>query len=369
MSTEIFPSDFRQWPKLTSSTTSRTAAATASTGTAAASSSPMATTNDWEILDDAISTTDHHPTHTVLQGSNTGNNGDANNSTLSDFVVIAEDHEIITKPVLDVSQQTNNGSATTKRKSFRHSVSSPLFSAVTADNNSHTEINRQNVGDDDDDDNFTLLSDVASVWTTATTSVAGKSSTTTTMSVSFRDAILLSSPNTDCSYRTAAMSSIQVHTPSQQQKQRSRIQPKIVVVQSPSVTTTTATRTTNTKQLRRCSKSTGDLLRLPTAYEDSNMDLLSQSARSDHRRTYYHDDVDNDDVGDYYGTNNSNNNHSDIYYDHKAMGAVSHSNGLKLRPDEIKRRDMILYKKKDQQRRQQQHQASSSLNSKSKSKK
>jgi hypothetical protein len=41
------------------------------------------------------------------------------------------------------------------------------------------------------------------------------------------------------------------------------------------------------------------------------------------------------------------------FYHQKAAGAMNRSHGLKLRPDELKRKELILQKKQQQQERQQ----------------
>lgn len=298
MSTEMFHNDFQQWPALSSTIDVSTTRPTESAATA---------TNDWEILDDSNNKNSSGPLAIAYTDPN---------QPPSDFVVI-DNYNLIEKASTDSNA---NKPPATNRKSLRHSVSSPMLVGAL-----NTLLNDE----EDADDNFTLLSDVASVWTTASTSKS-------TMSVSFRDAILLSSPNADhlSSYRSAVLSPGIQQTP---KRQRSRIQPKIVVVQSPTRATTITSTSANSKHLRRCSKSTGDLLSVPIIDEsDCNNNRAALTSTSDHQCTdrLYHE-----------------NNDDDVYYDYKAMGAVSHMNGLKLRPDEQKRRDMIMHKK-DQQRRQ-----------------
>jgi hypothetical protein len=292
MSTQIVYND-QQWPKLTPP----------GTGSARENDNHN---NDWEILDD---------TKTQQHRSQQGVTDSVAPPVATDFVVI-DDNEI------DDDHQPTSSS---DRKILRHSVSSPLFADHTSDASKRVPPTdspglEQNevVGEHDDDDGFSIISDVASVWTSSSTAKSA-------MTVSFRDAILLSSTNTGC-YRSVTLSSIEATTnPLQQQsprRQRSRVQPIIVVVDSPP----------RTKHIRRCSKSTGDLLSLNVS-EEFNGASLTTSHTSCTDRMY--DD--------------------EVYY-RKAIGAVSRINGMKLRPDEAKRRDMILFKKN------QQRQLSSSSN-------
>jgi hypothetical protein len=282
--------------------------------------------NDWEILDDDL--------HTPETEMNTGTQPPS--GTTTGFVVVEDDsHEI-----LSVKHDRSSLSSSINAKQLRHSVSSPILSgrttgsdAVITEITDSTQMTTTLVlkEHEDLDDSFSIVSDVASVWTATSTAV--KSS----MTVSFRDAILLSSPTTEqttTSYRTVAASAIQPTTNTQRspiRQPRTRIQPKIVVVQSPS---------TPLKNMRRCSKSTGDLLGL-TISEEFDMSnatgISSATTQITNTDRFYEDEV---------------------YY-HKAMGATSRMNSLKLRVDEAQRKAMILYKK-DRQRQ------SSAMNEKNK---
>ena len=298
----------QQWPTLASSTVaSERAKQKVSDATA------MATTaNDWEILDDAH---DADPMATTPTPNDTSSSG---------FVVVDDDDEDEDEDNQEVSR-----SYVANRKLLKHSVSSPILSGRTGGAISdigqatmHPPANEP----EDADDSFSLVSDVASIWTATSTTVAKS-----TMTVSFRDAILLSSPNTEpmtTSYRTvaaacaipdAATGTTNLLRSSQHHpRQRSRIQPKFVVVQSPS------------KPIRRCSKSTGDLLQL-TISEEFDVSHSSDIAASTSSGRTCTDEMYEDEV----------------YY-HKAMGATARVNGLKMRPDEAQRKQMILNKKNHQ---------------------
>jgi hypothetical protein len=282
-------SDDQQWPKLTAVATD----CIRDNGIRG---------NDWEILDDA-NTPKNCSQHGVV---------DCAASVLDSEFIVIDDTEMIS------IEDDHKPSAILGRKSLRHSVSSPLFAehASGTSKTSQTLKRDEVLTERDEDDGFSIISEVASVWTTS-------SNAKSTMTVSFRDAILLSSPHTvqPNTYRSVAVSSIKTKvSPLQQQsprRQRSRVQPKIVVVETPP------------KHMRRCSKSTGDLLSLSVNISDEfNVDNIS-SLNTPHTRCtdrLYDDEV---------------------YY-HKAIGATSRMNGLKLRPDEAKRRDMILFKKEQQ---------------------
>lgn len=293
----------QQWPTLASS---RVKQKDSDAGVAA---------NDWEILDDDA--------HTLGSEMKTGTQSP--NGTTTGFVVVDDDSQ----EIISVKHNQSSVSSDINSKQLRHSVSSPLFSGKTGDvvlteihdgaQMSTTPVSNEH---EDLDDSFSMVSDVASVWTA--TSTTAKS----TLSVSFRDAILLSSPTTEhttTSYRTVAASSIPTTATNMQRSPnrqlRSRIQPKIVVVQPPS---------TPSKNIRRCSKSTGDLLGMTISeeFDVSNASGISSSTAHPTCTDRFYED--------------------EVYY-RKAMGATSRMNSLKLRPDEAQRREMILYKK-DRQR-------------------
>jgi hypothetical protein len=261
-------------------------------------SAPVAErSDDWEILEDS-NEIDDRPT-------------ESKESTIgvprevADFIVVNESSGE-TNP-RDEEQSRPN------KKVLRHSLSSPI---LTGNSSKDIRVASSDVasppgvaGRDELDDGFTLLSDVASVWTTTSTVASART-------VSFRDAILLS-PNAALSLqksnRLQAASTTRISP--ETSRQRSRVQPRFVVVQSPP------------DHIRRCSKSTGNLLEMSAAPFLENEDSVSTGfADSDHDRCF-----------------------DEEFYFRKALGSASRVNGLRLRPDEAKRRLMIL-NKKDQQR-------------------
>lgn len=178
-------------------------------------------------------------------------------------------------------------------RNLRHCVSSPDFSSINAPL-------LDAVAEGEELDAFSLISGPASVMTASTG-----------MMVSFRDA-MLATPGKDVEPAKSQLSSTLPLT----RKQRSRIQPRFVVVASPPPTA-----------IRRCFKSTGDLKSLVPATMDE------------------HDDDKNS------GDGSSGVCDTVEFYNRKALGSASRSNGLKLRPDEAKRRDMILFKKELQRQK------------------
>jgi hypothetical protein len=285
----------------------------------AAVSITSTTASDWEILDDLNTPTQLPPiSHGESADFNTGTT--MVHTSISDFVVLDDTDEICNVENTSLFSVRNN-------RNLRHSVSSPILSGRTNDASltgmsRNDEIMPSLNAQDDLDDSFSVISDIPSVCTIASTAKS-------TMTVSFRDAIMLSSPTTEhttTSYRTMALSSHQTKetsttSPRQQiqqtskPRQRSRIQPKFTVVQC----------TTPIKQIRRCSKSAGDLFALNLSEEMDQDKSLSYSGVCTDR--LYDDEV---------------------YY-RKAIGATSRANGMKLRPDEAQRREMII-QKKDRQR-------------------
>ena len=307
---ELFQNE-QQWPTLASSKIKQKE-----------DSETIVAPNDWEILDDDL----HAPETETSSPSQSG--------PTSGFVVVDDDSQ----DIVSVKHDHSSLSSRTNNKQLRHCVSSPMLSrrsgdaAVITEVSDGTQLTTTPVvtnEHEDLDDSFSMVSDVASVWTATSTTVKS------TMTVSFRDAIVLSSPSTEAttaSYRTVAALAIQktAATPppnmlrsSPHRQQRSRIQPKIVVVPSPP---------TPSKNIRRCSKSTGDLLGLTVSEEFDISNTSEMSSSSAHPALCTTDRLYEDEV----------------YY-RKAMGATSRMNSLKLRPDEAQRKEMILYKK-DRQR-------------------
>lgn len=255
--------------------------------------------DDWEMLENANELASR-PLISIESASSSSRD-------VVDFVVIDDDGE--------TNQNHREESTKPNRRVLRHSISSPILAGT-----SYKEISGAPSDDgcipslsdrDELDDGFSLVSDVASVWTTTSTARSSRT-------VSFRDAILLS-PNKSSGLNGQSSSRLQdvstAKSPLQSFQQRSRIQPRFVVVPSPP------------SHIRRCSKSTGDLLKLNVASLTEEMDTESSGVASvSHDRSF-----------------------DDEFYDRKALGSASRINGLKLRPDEAKRRHMILCKK-DQQR-------------------
>jgi hypothetical protein len=183
-----------------------------------------------------------------------------------------------------------------KPKEIRHCVSSPNLSSMTA---SFAVLNSLDAVAEDESDAFSLISGPASVMTASTG-----------MMVSFRDAMLASSPVRLSAAETARCCG---PTTSNQQRQRSRkIQPRFVVVASP-------------PSMRRGSKSTGDLQSLAAAALMDEDEEVGDGGACCDTMEFHH---------------------------RKALGSASRSNGLKLRPDEAKRRAMIMHKKELQRQQQ-----------------
>jgi hypothetical protein len=266
-------------------------------------STPVAgRSDDWEILDDS-NELDAHPLESKESTTL------CSTREAADFE-LAHDYNAWALP------KHQEKSATPNKKVLRHSLSSPILTGSCGKDILVTSSDYPPlpgvIEQDGLDDGFTLVSDVPSLWTTSSTATSAKT-------VSFRDAILLSpstAPNGQVSPRLQAMSitGVSQETP----RQRSRIQPQFVVVQSPP------------NRIRRCSKSTGNLLEMnvTSLLDDADSERTGLSvADSDLYRCF-----------------------DEEFYFRKALGSASRINGLKLRPDEAKRRLMIL-NKKDQQRR------------------
>jgi hypothetical protein len=279
------------WPQLTTSKASK-------------SIGEINRNEDWEMLDD--SNAQQLPTEHSLE---TNGNGPV---SAGDFVVVGDDEEVNIKH----QEQTIR----TNKKVLRHSASSPFLSSRGSNSLRvalPNEISTENAVSEQEelDDGFSLISDVASVWTATSTP-------TPSMTVSFRDAVLLS-PNKGISSPIAVLSTKQDTSTTklnelnqQTPRQRPRIQPRFIVVQSPPT------------RIRRCSKSTGDLMSL------NGVSLTSHRLDCEDTETEPSD---------------SDRFHDDEFHSRKEFGSASRINGLKLRPDEAKRRQMIIYKK-DQQR-------------------
>lgn len=94
----------------------------------------------------------------------------------------------------------------------------------------------------------------------------------------------------------------------------------------------------------------------------STNDLQSLDTRRGQQVDFHTSNATNDCDDDY--NNNGGGSGVEFYYNHKSMGAKGHVNGLKLRPDEMKRREMIVYKKNLQRQQQQQQQGGGGRKSK-----
>jgi len=81
--------------------------------------------------------------------------------------------------------------------------------------------------------------------------------------------------------------------------------------------------------IKRCSKSTGDLRSLVSIQEDTDTDFKGSGS------TIQEEDV----LGE---------TDAMEYYYRKKSGVLNHKNGLKLRPDEAKRKEMIIHKRNAQ---------------------
>lgn len=188
-----------------------------------------------------------------------------------------------------------------KHENMRHCVSSPNLSGMHA---SFLVTNALGAVAEEESDAFSLVSGPASVMTSST------------LALSFRDAIL-ASPGGRFAATAGEPRGSEPQAPQQPRQQRSRIQPRYVVVASPPPAASS---------MRRCSKSTGDL-----------QSLIAAAAVVD------------DEHEESYGSSSSGAACDTMdFYHRKALGATSRSNGLKLRPDEAKRRAMIMLKKEQQ---------------------
>jgi hypothetical protein len=198
-------------------------------------------------------------------------------------------------------------------KTLRHSASSPNLRdstrivVVMNENNSGI---LEDISEHGEDDSFAIVSGPGSVW----------SQSKNCAPASFRDAIL--SPST-----TNQSGRHRNQQPQQKSPQRSsaKVRPRFVVVAAPS-----------NPVMRRCSKSTGDLQSLSRKY-------MNQNNRS---KNYVH--LLEDESEEILGASDAME-----FYHQKAAGAMNRSHGLKLRPDELKRKELILQKKQQQQERQQ----------------
>lgn len=193
---------------------------------------------------------------------------------------------------------------------LRHSASSPdlrrfsLLSAVGED------VEELSLGAAATDDSFSMVSGVGSVWSTAAAS-------SWSGGLSFRD-VMLAKAKQDSAALSTPQKSGQEGNNKAATSPRRRPKAKFVVV-SP---------------IKRCAKSTGDLQSL-VIVEGDDEDCVGGGGGG------------GGGAGPVLGETDAMD-----FYHRKDKGAKGYSNGLKLRPDEAKRRSIIMHKK-DVQRKQQ----------------
>ena len=194
---------------------------------------------------------------------------------------------------------------------LRHCNSSPNLKTMQTPVNSNVFDNNNNLASVAEDtntgsDSFTLVSN-------PTSSSGGGGG-----AMNFRRAILDSSSGTQTTNNTSPPTT---PLPNNNNKTiRKALSPRFVVV----------------PVLRRCSKSTGDLLQ-----HAANAALDDEDPHS----SWHPDNHDDDD-----------HMHDDQYFNQKAMGTASFTAGRKLRPDEAKRKEYSVRKKQLQRQRGQQQQ-------------
>ena len=211
-----------------------------------------------------------------------------------EVVEVREDEEPQSSSVYQQTGRATNNKPI-NRKMLRHYESSPNLSAQ--DKIVEQTPPTLNLPEPvlEEDDSFALVSGPPSVLTSTTTSFLG---------VSWAD-MAGSRPQTPTQTKPDNSSNMKTRS-----EPRARVQPKFVVVHTPF-------------PMRRCSKSTGDLQAL--AEIDTENPQHSGDGACD----------------------------AIEFYNRKALGAAARSNGLKLRPDELARKQIILNKKSEQ--RQKQH--------------
>ena len=191
------------------------------------------------------------------------------------------------------NNDNNNNNKPINRKMLRHYESSPNLSSLDKIVEQTPPTLNLPEAVHEEDDSFALVSGPPSVLTSTTTSLFS--------GVTWAD-----------------MAGSQPQTPTQHSKRsnvetrsepRTRIQPKFVVVHTPF-------------QMRRCSRSTGDLK------------TLAEVDAEDAQHSGACDAME--------------------FYNRKAVGAAARTNGLKLRPDELARKQIILNKKSEQRLKQHQ---------------
>jgi hypothetical protein len=204
-------------------------------------------------------------------------------------------------------------------KTLRHSASSPNLresTRIIVVMNENKNGLLEEISEHEEDDSFAMVSGPGSVWSQSISGVPG----------SFRDAILSSSSSSTADH----LGRYRNQQPPQSSPKRTsaKVRPRFVVVAAPSNPT-----------MRRCSKSTGDLQSLSRNYMNQNKNNCINDV-------YHHQEEESEEI---LGASDAME-----FYHQKAAGAMNRSHGLKLRPDELKRKEMILQKKKQQQQDRQQ---------------
>jgi hypothetical protein len=257
--------------------------------------------DEWELLEQEDETDDIEKTRRELSESKQQEDADS-------FEVIIG---------ADVLSPPSSPGSTGNRPCLHHSSSSPSLSTPTPHSDATTITAFQSPArstitqllgavteDDEEESSFAMVSGPPSVWTSPTTG-----------SLNFRDAILstagfaservqaeddssCSSPSSAAAgtARDSGSSPVRSHNNSDKKSALRKFQPRFVVVPTP-------------PRMRRCSLSTGDL---PS--------LLVLDEQGDAKE----------------------------FYQQKSMAAASYSVGLKQRPDEAKRRTLIIQKKERQ---------------------
>jgi hypothetical protein len=386
-----------EWPALgspivkTSFTATGAVAATAAAAAPAASAINMSTESDWEML------SPHNHTD--------GGGGEGVASTKTTLIVgppvsrtrrsqtIGTEHEAFAGGGKSSSNNNNNNNRNLikSRPVLKHCHSSPdlrhslyeLESIDSMDGSSGESSSDSSGGDggdfgsalminstdgtanrgdmslqlDDNDDeeassSVVLVSGPPSVVTAATSSSVWSMATPATSKLSFRDAVGTQPPP---QHRHGH----RPHHHDHRRRQNKLKKSKIVVV-APSAAA-----------MRRCSKSTGDLKSLGLILEQQEADeeehqRMRYRGAGRHRfpQHFYPKSLDEDHTyGDGDGhvggfTNNDVLGETDAqeFYNRKEHGKLGRENGLKSRPDESKRLDIILAKKDLQREQQQQKQ-------------
>jgi len=233
---------------------------------------------------------------TTTQGPSTSPSPPPPTEETEDWEMLQQKDTDVSFELLDEPEKTRapspeRNNKPINRKFLRHCESSPSLSGLDKIvEQTPTPFSLDAVHEEDD--SFALVSGPPSVMTA-----------TTNNTVSW--ACLASSrPQTPTEQKTSATTT--------KSEPRTRIQPKFIVV--------------HTQPMRRCSKSTGDLQSL----------------------------LEEEDVGGGGGGGGGGGACDAMeFYNRKAVGAASRSNGLKLRPDEKARKQIILAKKSEQRLKQQ----------------